>query len=451
MQAIAEAEKPLSTELSFAEELLWEAELGEERVPFLDCARSLSLVMRFRGKVNGNALCAGLEAIIRRHSVLGSRISVRAGRPSRLYSRVRTSNVPMLEERAVESEAFEDVVTDLIKPEIERPFDLTQEPLVRAALVTLPTEEQILAICLHHIVSDRWSMHLLGIELQRLYNAYHTDKSESLAPLPAQYHDYVAQQRQHLNGTRGRKVSDYWINRLATLPPVILSCSTRNDRAFSTDSDSAWCTLTLDDATRLVVLSREHKTTLATTLLALFQLFLYRTSGLDEFVIGVPISDRRRPEFESLIGLFMNVVVVRTTMVPRMTFRDLLQLVRHNLVDACLNQDLPYGHLIQVMGGRPLYRVLFNFMPDLPHANLTFGGVQAERIPVGGTHQSLADLSLHVGSRAGQLLCRMLYKKEAFPIMAGISFAEQFRSLTRQVLSESANCLNTYHIAQAGV
>jgi hypothetical protein len=99
------------------------------------------------------------------------------------------------------------------------------------------------------------------------------------------------------------------------------------------------------------------------------------------------------------------------------------------------------------MGNRPLYRVLFNFMPSFPEASLDLPGVQAELFSIGGTRHSIADLSLHVRSSSGALLCRMLYKTDLFSDRCAHNFVEQFRVLMQQVLEAPQSCLKdaTYH------
>jgi Condensation domain len=436
------------TELSLAEELMWQAELGGPAVPpFFDCGRNLWLVLRLQGPLNREALKFSLNAVVERHHVLRSRFVARNGRPVRLISQVPSFNLTIIERQELASRSPDEIVADEIKPLLDRQLDLARNPLLRAALAPLGGNEHILAITIPHIIFDRWSMRLLELELKRFYCAFVTGAETGGQPLPAQYQDYVSWQREQMNSERARNLSTYWINKLDGLPDLMLPCDGAGREAVSTRSGSAWFTVPAEETGRLVVLSRRGRTTLAATMLAIFVLFLNRLSGMDDIAVGVPISDRRRPEFEEVIGLFMNVIVVRTSIPNQATFLGLLDRVRRNLVDACLHQDMPCGHLQRIIPRRPLYRAVFNFMPALGEMDLQWADLRAELLPVPMELQALADLSLHLRHEAGMLLCRLVYKADLFSEDCARRFAIQFQALIAAILQGPENCVNTCHSA----
>ena len=177
-------------------------------------------------------------------------------------------------------------------------------------------------------------------------------------------------------------------------------------------------------------------------MLAVLTQLLHRLSGQDDIAIGVPLSDRRHPDFEHLIGLFMNVVVVRTTITPGMTFLELLDRVRRAIVDACRNQDMPYGYLSKVMQAqRPLYRVVFNFMPAIPASELTLRGLHVEPLEIDADREALADVSLHIRHQSGALACRLGYKADVFSQSWIRDFAAQFQTLVTVALNAPQECV----------
>jgi len=296
----------------------------------------------------------------------------------------------------------------------------------------------------HHIVFDRWSRRLLELELRRFYCAYVTGSDPGIHPLPVQYQGYVLWQREQLNSERGRKLSTYWTNKLSGLPVLTLPCDSACGTGTSTTSGTSWFTIPQEEVDLLVVLSRRSRTTLAATMLAVFTLFLSRLCGTDDVAVGVPLSDRRRPEFEEVIGLFMNVVVVRASISNGLTFLDLLDRVRRNLVDACIHQDMPYGYLQRIIATRPAYKVVFNFMPTLAGADSEWAGIRAETLPTPMDLQSFADLSLHLRHDGGALLCRLVYKADLFSEDCGQSFAAQIQKLTSAVVQAPQNSVDRY-------
>lgn len=444
MQITPEANDASGMELSFSEELMWQADVGDPQIlPFFDCARSLWLVLRLHGPLNQEALRASLDAVVQRHEVLRSRFVTRNGQPVRLISPFPSFSFTTIDRRSCPPADPHEIVKKEIKPLLEQ-FDLTCGPLLRAALVELSSDEHILAIAVHHIVFDRWSRRLLELELRQFYCAYVTGSEPDIRPLPVQYHGYVSWQREQLNSERGHKLSTYWTNKLSGLPVLTLPCDGACRMGASTTSGTSWFTIPQDEVNRLVVLSRRSRTTLAATMLAIFTVFLSRLCGTDDIAVGVPLSDRRRPEFEEVIGLFMNVVVVRASITSGLTFVDLLDRVRRNLVDACIHQDLPYGYLQRIIATRPAYKVVFNFMPTLAGADSEWAGIRTEPLPTPMDLQSFADLSLHLRHEGGALVCRLVYKTDLFSGDCGQSFAAQIQTLTTEVGQAPQNPVDTY-------
>ncbi len=444
MQIAPGADDASGMELSFSEELMWQADVGDpQTLPFFDCARSLWLVLRLHGALNQEALRASLEAIVQRHEVLRSRFVTRNGQPARLISPSPSFSFTVVDGRSFHSTNPSELVQKEIKPLLEQ-FDLACGPLLRAALVELNSDEHILAIAVHHIVFDRWSRRLLELELRRFYCAYITGSDPGIHPLPVQYQGYVLWQREQLNSERGRKLSTYWTNKLSGLPVLTLPCGSACGTGTSTTSGTSWFTIPQEEVDRLVALSRRSRTTLAATMLAIFTVFLSRLCGTDDVAVGVPLSDRRRPEFEEVIGLFMNVVVVRASIPNGATFLDLLDRVRRSLVDACIHQDLPYGYLQRIIATRPAYKVVFNFMPTLAGADTEWAGIRTEPLPTPMELQSFADLSLHLRHEGGALLCRLVYKADLFSKDWGQSFAAQIQTLTTAVVQAPQDSVDMY-------
>jgi Condensation domain len=435
-------------ELSFGEELLWQAEVRDPGVlPFFDCARSLSLALRLQGPVNHDALRSALEAVVRRHDALRSRFVVQSGQPKRVSGGGSLIKLTMIDQSSVSPENLQNLPERIIAPQVDANFDLARGPLLLAVLAALGSGEHILYIAVHHIVFDRWSSRLLAQELTRFYAAHVTRRAAELPPLPAQYQSYVQWQRQRLESERGRKLTEYWLKRLDGLPDIDLQSDHAGSRTLSTRPGSSRFTIPAEDVNRLMALSRHTRATLATIVLAVFKLFLCGIGGTDDIAVGVPLSDRRRPEFEPLIGFFMNVVVVRTLISHSMTFMELLDRVRRGLVDACLHQDMPYGYLLKLVGARPLYRVVFNFMPSLRAWEVELTGASTTIVPTTTEPESVADLSLNVRADNGALLCRLLYKADLFSEARGEQFAEQLQTLISAVLDAPHNRIDQYKLA----
>lgn len=426
-------------ELSFAEEQLWLADQASPAaLPFADCVAGLSIAVRLVNPLNRLALEDSLTEIVRRHDVLRSRFQARDGRPVRLYGHPSRVALTTIDLRGTAGGDRSSAVQEHLARHVEQRFDLARGGLLRAMLIVLADDEHILAITVHHIVFDRWSKRVLCEELSQLYETFATARTPGLQPLPVRYDDYVRWQRERLDGPPGRELSEYWMARLSGLREQALNRDGDRAAMASTRSGSWWFTIPAEQARRLTVLSRRWRVTPTTVMLAAFTMLLHRLSGQDDIAVGVPLSDRRHPDFERLIGLFMNVVIVRIKMTPGMAFPDLLERVRRAIVDACRYQDMPYGYLAKVMQTRrPLHRVVFNFMPAIPASELELRDLQVERVEIEGERdrESLADLGLHMHhDKSGALACRVGYKADMFSSERIRELAAQFQTQVTAIL-----------------
>lgn len=253
-----------------------------------------------------------------------------------------------------------------------------------------------------------------------------------------------------MEGPLGQALIEYWTARLSALTDLALPDDSSPDRIVSPRAAIAEFTVPAADVDRLTAMSRRSRVPFATVMLAVLTLFLHKVSGQDDITVGVPLSDRRHPDFEQLIGLFMNVVVVRTALTSELTFLDLLDRVRRALLDACRYQDLPYGHLVQIIPARkPFYRVVFNFMPPVPASAMELPGLQVVPLAIAAESQALADLSLHVRQASGTLICRFVYKADLFSSARIRHFVEQFRILVSAIADGPEKGIDAYESRDA--
>src|SRR5207245_9999709 len=183
-----------------------------------------------------------------------------------------------------------------------QPFDLERGPLLRARLLRLGESEHWLLLTLHHIVTDGWSSGVLRRELSLLYEAFREGRPAPLPELPVQYADYAMWQREWLQGDALAEQLSYWKQALAELPVLELPTD-RPPPAVQSYRGGRLAFELGEDLTRgLKELGRREGATLFMTLLAAFQVLLYRYSGQDDVAVGVPVAGRRRPALEGLVG-----------------------------------------------------------------------------------------------------------------------------------------------------
>ncbi len=361
--------------LSFAQERLW----------FLDqltpgsAAYNLPVAMRLSGSLHFLALQQTFTEILRRHEVLRTSFVVIDAEPVQLVSDPVDFDLPVIDLSHLERRESEQQVQRLASEEAQRPFDLTHGPLFRATLLRLNAAEHVLLFTMHHIISDGWSMGVLIKEVTTLYEAFSAGQPSPLAELPVQYTDYAVWQREQLQGEILEEQLQYWREQLAGAP-VLLELPTENPRPPVQSYRGAQLTLEVAPQTTcaLKVLSQQHGVTLFMTLLAAFQVLLYRYTGQEEIVVGTPVAGRTRAETEGLIGFFLNTLALRVSMKGDPTFAALLSRVREVCLGAYAHQDVPFERLLEelaperTLSHTPVFQVMFNML------NFDYVGEQIE-------------------------------------------------------------------------
>src|SRR6185369_6331304 len=366
--------------LSFSQQRLW---FLDQLSPG-DAAYNIHGAVRLRGALAIAALARSLRAVASRHEVLRSRFAAVEGRPEQSLAPPGGPPLPVVDleglnglngglnnQRADRREAE---VLRLALEEARRPFDLARGPLLRTALLRLDRGESVLLVTMHHIVSDGWSVGVFIRELAALYAGFAAPLSTGLGvplpPLPLQYADFAAWQRQRLAGGRLAREVEHWRCRLAGVAELRLPVEPSRARP----AGSVPVAIPVRLAERLKEIARGSGASLFMILLAAFEAVLLRWSGQRDFAVGTPIANRNRPEIEGLIGFFVNTLVLRASLAGDPPFHALLERVRDVCLDAYAHQDLPFEKLVEELqperrlGRNPLFSALLALQnaPQVP-------------------------------------------------------------------------------------
>ncbi|MEV1173957.1 amino acid adenylation domain-containing protein, partial [Nonomuraea sp. NPDC049784] len=367
-------DKPLP--LSFAQQRLWfldqlEPGSAEYNVP---------LALRLRGPLDALALEAALDAIVERHEVLRTRL---VGREGVAYQSVDPPGGfgLVVTDLTGEPDAL-DRAKALVAVDAATPFDLAGGPVVRGRLVRLASDDHVLSLVLHHVVSDEWSGGVLRRELSALYEAFSRGESSPLAPLPVQYADFAVWQREWLQGEVLEGQLGYWRERLAGSPVLDLPTDRPRPAVRSTAGALVDFEIPREAAAALQAMSRDAGATMFMTLLSAFTVLLGKYAGQDDVVVGTPIANRNRAETEDLIGFFVNTLVLRTDLSGDPTFADIVARVRQEALNGYAHQDVPFEQLVDTLqperdrSRTPLFQVFFNHLgvADRPGADTGLTG-----------------------------------------------------------------------------
>nr|QEO74443.1 phosphopantetheine-binding domain-containing pro [uncultured bacterium] len=435
IERIPRADRAGELPLSFAQERLWFL----DRLEPASAAYNIPAALRIRGALDTAALQRAVDAVVRRHEPLRTTFAARDGRPVQVvHEHLRL----VLETVDVSADPDPRASGQRHVDEVARhPFDLESGPLVRARLVRVADGEHLLATCMHHIVSDGWSLSVFLREVIAAYGAVAGGGEIGLPPLRIDYVDYAAFQRRSLAGDALQREIDWWAAELRGAPPA-LSLPTDWPRPALQSHDGAALTHVIDPSLRADVnrLVADTGSTLFMVALAAFDVVLTRWSGQDDVVVGVPIAGRNRREFEDLIGFFVNTLALRTRLDGDPTFRDLVARVRHAALGAFAHQEVPFEGLVSELGlerdlsRTPVFQVMLN-MINLPGDIPDFPGLSAEMVQPGAV-QSKFDLTLYAQDTPAGLQLDLVYNRALFAPGRMRELLLQFEAVLAQAARE---------------
>ncbi|MBU8895093.1 non-ribosomal peptide synthetase [Corallococcus sp. H22C18031201] len=418
---------------------------GQERMWFLDkwspgsAALHMPVSVRMSGTVHLEALRQGLKLLAARHETLRTTFQDRDGRPQQVITTSAALELELVDLTAVPEAQREEEARARVVSLSQQPFGLEKGPLWRASLLRLSEREHVLLVNMHHIVSDGWSMGVFVSELAALYRACAEGQPSPLKPLPLQYAEYAAWQRDWLQGAELERQLAYWKQRLN--PNALLELPADKARPALLSSRGARQVLHLSpELTQgLKALSQREGRTLFVTLLSAFQVLLSRYTGQDDVVVGTPIAGRSRTEVEGLIGLFVNMLALRADLSGRPTFREVMRRVHETTLDAYAHQDVPFERLVdglkpeRHLSHTPLFQVMF-VLQNAPMPPLEAPGLVMESQPV-DTGTTKYDLSLLVVDLPQGLRVTVEYSTDLFEAETATRVLAHYRELLEGVVA----------------
>jgi amino acid adenylation domain-containing protein len=414
--------------LSCAQERLWLLEQIEPGRALYNVPGAVHLL----GALDAQALRAALDALVARHEALRTTFPLHDGAP-----RVQVAEQAACEFACDDAQSAPDPEGEarrLAQADAARPFDLERGPLLRARLVRLRPDEHVLALTLHHIVSDGWSLGLLVQEWVSLYEALRSGRTAALPALALQYGDFATWQRDALAGPRLAAEGAWWRQTLAGAPTILELPSERARPAQPTHAigiETRRLAPAVSDAVRSF--ARRAEATPFMVLLAAFQALVARLSGRDDLLVGTPVAGRTHEQLEGLVGCFVNTLVLRGDLRDDPGFGSCVARARAAVLAAQARQEFPFERLVEELqprrepGRNPLFQVFFALhtearpLPRVPGLRVRPFDLR----PPG----ALFDLSLSLHSEGETFVARAEYAADLFDAPAMERLLGQYETL----------------------
>lgn len=420
--------------LSFAQQRLWFLDQLEPSSSFYHITKAV----RITGHLEVQVLQAALNHVVARHEILRTTLNTVDGNP---YQRIAEKGLVALSVIKVAPTLQTAAQQRLLQAEIQRPFDLSNDLMLRATLWQLSPTDSILLLVMHHIAADGWSVGILFHELTTLYEAFSQNQPSPLPALPIQYVDFAVWQRQWLQGITLQQQLDYWTHQLADIPAQLTLFTDHPRPAVQTFRGcNQRFHLEKPLVTQLHHLSQQAGVTLFMTLLAAFMILLNRYSHQTHLTVGSPIANRTRPEIESLIGFFVNTLVLRGDLSDNPTFLTFLSQIKQTCLAAYTHQDLPFEKLVEVLQPErdlsysPLFQVMF-VLQNAPREALHLSKVTMTALEITHTTAKFDWLLAMEETETGTLEGNWEYNTDLFEATTITRIISQFQTLLAGIVA----------------
>jgi amino acid adenylation domain-containing protein len=406
-------------------------------------AYNVSGAARVHGPIDVEALKRAFQKLMARHSQLRARFESNQG----ALVQVIEDEAAVDFQQADISGWTEEKLQQTIEEEAQKPFRLEQAPLFRVRWLADSSGQQVLMIVAHHIIVDLWSLAVLLSDLGEIYQSEASGRDAELPPLKLSFRDYVAWQSQMLAGSEGEQLWSYWKQQLSgELPVLDLPTDHSRPAMQSYHGASESIRLSPEIVAGQKKLARDHGATLFTVMLSAYQVLLRKYTGQPEILTGCPTAGRGRAGFESVVGYFVNPVVVRSQIHSRQTFQELLCDVRQTVLGAFEHQDYPFEIVVDRLQPERdpsrtlLFQTMFAFesVPKSSHVSLAafalgeqgtscdLSGLVLEPIKL-RQHAAQFDLTLGIAETNNALAISLNYNTDLFEAATITRMLEHFK------------------------
>jgi amino acid adenylation domain-containing protein len=405
---------------------------------------------RLRGPFDTGALAAALNDVVSRHEALRTTFAVRDGVPVQVVAETLTIDVPVVDVEDTRADRAE--LQRFVDSHVRQPFDLASGPLLRAAVCRVAADDHVLALAVHHIVFDGWSMDVFARDLAAAYAARRAGAVPDLPEPPLQFGDFVVWQQDELQGDALNASVTYWRERLAE--PMPLELPTDHARPAHISSRGATTPLHVPSSvvSALEALARQQGATLFMALVAVWSVLVSRYTRQDDIMVGTPIAGREHPDTHGMIGCFVNTVALRADLGGDPSFREALTRVRDVALGAYEHQNVPFDLLVDELHVTrdPSRTPLFDTFLAMQGADgLRLDGVDVQPMAA-NVGIAKFDLSAYIGSGADGLDGFVEFRTDLFDPSTVERLARHYETLITAVVDDPDRPISTLTFLTAG-
>lgn len=378
------------------------------------------VALRIRDKFNASLLERALRQLAMRHEALRMVFPVRQDGRRALILEVSAPEVRHYVAEGTGGTEKLAYARDLACREREREFDLENGPLVRAAVIELAPDDQVLLLAVHHLVCDGWSMEIMLRELATSYSLLAAgDTRRRGLPEPMQCSEVVRQSRHLRSSDRSGR------SRTLTGAPGRLRDFRGRKPANQVSPRMFAFNIPAELASNMRRAARANRATTFMVALTAWSTTLANWSGVGDIVVISPTTGRAIPGSETAIGCLFFNALIRVDASGRPEFSELLRRVRSSALAASSRPDSSYRELSDDLARSPYLSYYSSRVP------LHFPGLESESFELPPQIAQLADdidvplLRLR-DDQVHAITAELIFNQEAFDETTIAELADDF-------------------------
>ncbi|BBM03197.1 non-ribosomal peptide synthetase [Microbulbifer sp. GL-2] len=438
-QTIPVAPKQKSYPLSRQQQSIWLNETLAEQ----SGAYAIPGACKLKGNLDLQAFNKAIEALIERYDILRTIIDYTADKPvqtiqSHLKNPLKVVNLTHEVEPDKRAQA-------LIAEDCKLAFTLSEPPLFRLKLFRLDEHEFYFYYCFHHLICDAWSLGIFGQQLMSAYSSIMSGNNYCPESTMAQYHDFCCWQTLPQQREKQEINKAYWMNRFSRPAPALrlpTDFARPSERRFLGNQEQF--ILDVDLSKNLKEMCTKKGIGLFPLLMSIYQVLLAKYSSERDIVVGFPTAGREHPDLDSLLGMFVNTLPLRSDCDSDIRFHEFLKRTISNINEAISHQSYGLENLIRDldikrdMSRSPIFDTLLVFQnfsqPELDSHELKFSNLDVKQ------RTAWYDLILNWMEVDGKLRCNVLYDTDLFRRETIVRLGQHFTLIAQQILKDP-DCL----------
>lgn len=395
-----------------------------------DISYNMPTAFNIEGDLDIERIQSTIKKLIRRHEVFRTSFHFINGEPVQRISEDCSIKINMVHS---ENRDVAEVIKSLIIP-----FDLSQAPLLRVNCIKINEKQHVLFFDVHHIIFDGISMQIFMREFQSLY------QGNTLNELDIQYKDFCVWQNGLFTPKYMDKLKEYWLDKLKGFAPTNFTPRYNSQQLVGISQNMEMC-FGNKDYSKISKYCSSNSITKFTYFTSILNIILMNEIGTEDITIGTPVSGRKHNQLQNIVGLFLNVLLLRTKVDKKLKFNEYLQSVNSTIIDLLNQEQYPYEELYDLIceelnfTGKSLFSIMINYVPYQDNNNEkqdVFSGASLEEY-INIDIESKYDATFYIKEGKEQILIDIVYKRHVFEDYVIKRILKAFQYLSNMILDNS--------------